>query len=238
MSLETTIASLVSAANSLTAAVSSKMAEINKAVSDARAAFESFKLAARGEYPASNTLLNSSFAADSNTDGMPDGWLFSSNNYTTDTQGFSTLSASKIEPLAAHQAEISKLNKTSNTTAFGFLNALRMTVVGHASVVTWARLQAALSQPFAGSYSGGCFMYIVNPGAVVEAGIGGGNNYAAAGSPYDLARGGWQWVSVPRGLASYLKVHCINFKMRAGMATDILIAMPVATDGYLDRPII
>lgn len=238
MSLESTIAGLVAAANKLTDAVSSKIAAIDKSVSDARATFEAFKLAARDEYPSTNALPNASFFVDTNADGMPDNWGFSSNNYRDEAQGASTLSASRLEPLTAYQAEITKLNKNLNVTAFNFLNALRLTVVGHPAIATWARLQAALPQPFAGTYSGGCFMYIVNPGAVITAGIGGGNYYATEGTTYDLARGGWQWVSAPRRIVSYLKAHGINFQMKAGMTTDIIIAVPVAVDGYIDRPII
>lgn len=238
MSLESTITALVTAANKLTDAVSTKISAIDKAVSDATANFTKFTVSARSEYPAVNVLPNASFSLDANADGIPDSWTFATGNYQSLPAGAVSLVQATLEPLVNHQAALEKLGKTSNSTGFIYLNALRLTVRGAANNAVWARLQAALNQAFAGLYSAGCFMYITNPGAVSAAGVGGGNHYGAASVTYDLAKGGWQWVTAPRGMQSYQKVHCINFQVNAGMTTDVLIAMPTAVDGYLDRPII
>lgn len=238
MSLETTIAGLVAAANKLTDTVNSKISVIDNAVSEAQASFGLFKTSSRSEYPAVNVLPNASFFADANADGIPDSWAFSSANYMNLPSGAAVLVQAKLETLTAHQTEIEKLGRTSNSTGFVYLNALRLSVKGDAVNAVWARVQASLVQAFAGLYSGGCFMNITNPGAIVEAGVGGGNYYSPGITPYNLSKGGWQWVSSPRGIVSYQKAHCINFKVNPGRSTDVLIAMPVAVDGYLDRPVI
>ncbi|HUH05772.1 MAG TPA: hypothetical protein VML75_27465 [Kofleriaceae bacterium] len=240
MSLETQIAALVAAANSLTASVSGKMGQIDSRVEAAEVAFNAFKATARGEYPAYNVLPNASFSVDSNADGLPDSWAFTTGNFggSPDGVGAVTLNSSALEPLTNHQAEILALSKGVTATPLSYLSAVRVSVTGHATNRTWARLQATLLQAFAGLYSGGCFMKISNPNAIQEAGVGGGGSYQTAGTKYNLAVGGWQWVSAQRAVGSYFKNHCINFQVKAGMTTDIYIAMPTACDGYLDRPII
>lgn len=240
MSLETQIAALVEAANNLTGNVSGKIAEIDNRMGAAEADVNAFKATARGEYPAYNVLPNASFSVDSNADGLPDSWAFTTGNYggSADGVGTVTLNSAALESLTNHQAEILALNKGVTATPLSYLSALRVSVTGHATNRTWGRMQATLLQAFAGLYSGGCFMKISNPNAVQEAGVGGGGSYQTAGTKYNLEVGGWQWVSAQRAVGSYFKNHCINFQVKAGMTTDVYIAMPTACDGYLDRPII
>ncbi|UGA38918.1 hypothetical protein JOS77_04335 [Chromobacterium haemolyticum] len=234
MSLESGIASLVTASTELTATVRGKTAEIDAKVAAKIAELEQWRVSARSEYPAINILANTGFV-DSNNDGVPDGWAYSSFNYNSNPPGAVTLVSSKLVP-ASDYPSIKGLGAVYADNLLRSVKVWVLELANDASVDVCARVSSKLKYPLPRNYSAGVMMRTdTTSGAKPNAGVGGGSFYEPT-LKYDEAKGGWQWVTGQ--VMTFEDAFCVNVIVPAKTRCTWFLALPMAVDGYCDRAIL